>query len=177
MVLARDLFVATAELGRPLAGELLETVRGLGYRPRLLSAEEAALLPNLAEGAAVDVEPAVLTQALQRARARVVPLLVSVHAPWCAPCQQMQRLVWSAPAVRAALAGVEVLEVDADTAPAVAAWLQVAGLPDARLLSPEGKEIARLSGVVAQKEVLAAVERAKAQVGLSAAATGDGAGE
>lgn len=167
MVLARDLFVATAELDRPQAGEILEAVRGLGYRPRLVSADEAAQLPLSGEVTPAQVEPAVLTQALQRARVRVVPLLVSFHAPWCAPCQLMQRLVWSAPAVRVALAGVEVLEVDADLAPDVAGWLGVLGLPDARLLSPAGKEIARLTGVVAQEVVLTAIESAKAEVGLA----------
>lgn len=159
MITSRDMFVATADLELPLPAQIIDAVKALGYRPHLLTAAEAR--PPVADaGTVAAAMPASLAVALSRAAERRVPLLVSVHATWCGPCKEMSAGVWSDLTVRSVLAGLEVLEVDADDSPEVAKWLRVTSLPDASLLAPSGREIGRIAGVQSRSEVLKTLDKA-----------------
>jgi thiol:disulfide interchange protein DsbD len=104
---------------------------------------------------------------LSLARQRQQPVVIDFYADWCVTCHELEKSVFSDPAVIEALGGFVRLRVDATDmmVPAVQEALQsyeVFGLPAVIFLGPEGQEIeaARVSGYVPPAEFLRSVQLA-----------------
>ncbi len=110
-----------------------------------------------------DAVPAPIHDALERARAEGKLVLVDFFAEWCGPCKRMEAEVYSDPRVAAVLAERYVLlKVDTDEYPAAGKPYRVTGIPDARLLAADGRQVGRIFGfqpVEAVLELLAAAEK------------------
>ena len=69
-----------------------------------------------------------------------VPLLIHFHAPWCGPCQQMDRDVFSSLAVKRALAeGLAAVKVDTSERPDVSRRYGVSTVPRDVVVYPDGR--------------------------------------
>lgn len=81
-----------------------------------------------------------------------VPLLVDVWAPWCGPCRSMAPMFERA--AKQLEPNVRLLKLNSDTAPSVSARLGISGIPTL-LLMYDGREIARTSGAMDTKNIVA----------------------
>lgn len=81
-----------------------------------------------------------------------VPLLVDVWAPWCGPCRSMAPMFERA--AKQLEPNVRLLKLNSDTAPSVSARLGISGIPTL-LLMHDGREIARTSGAMDTKNIVA----------------------
>ncbi len=69
-----------------------------------------------------------------------IPLLIHFHAPWCGPCQQMDRDVFSSLAVKRALAeGLAAVKVDTSERPDVSRRYGVSTVPRDVVVYPDGR--------------------------------------
>ena len=122
------------------ARAVLEAIEGLGFEPRMLEAAPAPAAPPTRIG-----QPAAasLGAALERARAREVPLVVYAGGAFCPTCRTFERDVLSDGRVRQALGAFELLAIDIEKAPEAAADLGVVAVPDLWILSGDGAVLAR----------------------------------
>ncbi|HEY8337008.1 MAG TPA: thioredoxin TrxC [Tardiphaga sp.] len=81
-----------------------------------------------------------------------IPLLVDVWAPWCGPCRSMAPMFERA--AKQLEPNVRLLKLNSDTAPSVSARLGISGIPTL-LLMHDGREIARTSGAMDTKNIVA----------------------
>ena len=84
------------------------------------------------------------------------PVLVDVHAEWCAPCKAMSPIVQEV--ARRMTGRARVLKVDVDRNPALAQQYGIRGVPTL-LLFKNGEVVWRQSGVVPADELVAVMER------------------
>lgn len=111
----------------------------------------AALWLSLAAGSATGQEPVVwhtdLVAAQKLAAQTGRLLLVHVWAPWCGPCQQMERDVLSDPAVKASLAPRFVLvKLNYDLHGPTLQTMNIDLLPSDAILSADGRVLHKLRG-------------------------------
>lgn len=96
-----------------------------------------------------------LATALAKARQTGKPVLVDVYADWCGPCQKLAAS-FRDPRVSGLLQkGFVAVKVDADADAATTRKYKVSGLPTLLVLSPDGKELARVSGNRSPAELMA----------------------
>lgn len=145
MDLERDLFTVRAEKSRTHDFAMIRAIRKLGFDPVIMGS--VAPPPTTAPmSTSSGPMPAVVAVALKRARAENKLLLIDFHASWCGPCKRMLEETWPSPLLTDVMARVVFLKVDTDEHPAVAQHFKVAGLPDARLLDRDGKQLLHLPG-------------------------------
>lgn len=130
--------VDLADGGKVLAVQAV--IEGLGFEPRMLDAgpAPAATPRRIGKHAAASLEAA-----LGKARAREVPLVIYVGGAFCPACRTFDQDVLSNGGVRQALGAFELLEIDIEKAPEVAADLGVKAVPDLWILSGDGAVLAR----------------------------------
>lgn len=77
------------------------------------------------------------------------PILIYFTAEQCVYCRKLERSTWSQPEVASNVSRHFVaLKVDGGAQPELASKMKVAGFPAVVVLSPEGKELARVTGYV-----------------------------
>jgi thioredoxin 1 len=84
-----------------------------------------------------------------------VPVLVDFTAPWCAPCRALEPILEQV--AREGRGRVQVVAVDGDESPGLAARLGVRGFPTLIVFSG-GKEVARRVGLCSKQHVLAMLQ-------------------
>lgn len=104
-----------------------------------------------------------LKKALQLANGKK-PILMQVHAHWCAPCNQLTYEVIDTPAGRNLLKKAVGIRVDFETADGreVTKKYSVLGLPTTLVLTPKGEEIGRVLGYGGSRFYISAISDALA---------------
>lgn len=145
MELERDDIVVTYDASETSIDEILKASEDAGFPATVLTAPPAE--PEKAAREAVEGEdPDFFLAALATAKEERKPIVLDFSAEWCAPCQQMIRNVFPDPRVARLLEGFVFLTIDTDEYPALAKRFRVLGMPDIRILSPDGKEVRQLLG-------------------------------
>ncbi len=141
MLLDRDEFLVTYDAAKADTKLLLRAVKASGYTAQVVTGDTATAT------AVAQVLPtgfAVLDEALAKAKAENKPIVLDLFAEWCAPCRQLERVTFPAPAVKALLERTIFLRIDTDKFPDLAQRLGVEGLPDIRLALPDGTIVRQL---------------------------------
>lgn len=152
MDLGRDEFVIEYDGQRLSVADLTSASDKAGFPAKLVSESQQGYAPTF------------YREAVAKARRARKPLVIDFTAAWCEPCQRMLRETFQDPKVAPLLKQCVFVTVDTDKHPDLSSRFGVVGLPDVRLLSPEGKEVRRLRGfhgpdtlAVALDELLASV--------------------
>ena len=135
---------------------ILAAIRALGYEPKLLEG------PTKTDGAIKSLsKPAsnALKEALARAKARDVPLVVDFGAVWCGLCKKFAATTLTDERVEKALGDFEFLKIDVDEDPAAAKDFDVAGIPDVWFVAPDGRILGRENRYMDAEEFLAVLAR------------------
>lgn len=90
----------------------------------------------------------------RRVAASPLPVLVDFHAPWCAPCRPVTALC--ADLAREHAGRLEVVAVDVDAEPALAARWEILSLPTV-IVFRSGDPVARLDGRIRRGRLDAAL--------------------
>ena len=141
MLLDRDEFVVSYDTTKVGIKRLLATVKQSGFTAQVMTAASqpaAPIITHLPTGLAL------LDEAMAKAKAENKPIVLELSAEWCAPCRRMERLTWPAAKVQTLLAQTIFLKIDTDQEVALAQQLGVTGLPDIRLVWPDGTIVRQL---------------------------------
>lgn len=87
-----------------------------------------------------------LDEALAKAKNENNPLVIEFYASWCIPCKRMEQTTFADATVKALLKKCVFLRIDTDQQPELAKQVRVVGLPDMRLVTPDGKVVRKLRG-------------------------------
>ena len=136
--------VVTYDASETSIDEILEACNDSGF-PATVATGPAAEPEKKAEAEAGE-DPEFFLAALATAKRERKPLVLDFSAEWCAPCQQMIRETFPDPRVAGLLDNFVFVTIDTDAYPALAQRFGVVGMPDIRILSPEGKELRHLLG-------------------------------
>jgi len=144
MLLDRDEFVVTYDPAKVSEETLIATIKRSGYTAQIVSgnsspavAEEKVTLPHGFP---------LLDEALAKAQKENKPLVVEFYASWCIPCKRMEQTTLADATVKALLQKCVFLRIDTDQQPDLAKQVGVVGLPDMRLVTPDGKVVRKLRG-------------------------------
>lgn len=161
--LARDLFTVTADANHPSDAALIAAVEEEGFQARIVApgAQPAVSAPVGSDASAQT--PALVQEALDLAGRTGRLVLVDFYADWCAPCLRMLRETYVDPEVLLELEHFVFLKVDTDVHPQVSRHYGVAGIPDARVLRPDGTEIVRMTGYQDAVQTLAVLRKARGE--------------
>lgn len=141
MLLDRDEFLVTYDPAKADTKLLVTTVKKSGYTARVVSGKsKSSALVTMALPRGFPL----LDEALTKAKAENKPIVLDLHAEWCAPCRKLERLTFPDPKVKALLEQTVFLRIDTDKNPDIARRLGVEGLPDIRFVLPDGKIIRQL---------------------------------
>ncbi|MDA1049455.1 MAG: DUF255 domain-containing protein [Planctomycetota bacterium] len=131
MDLERDEFVVNYDASQAAEADLIATIKQEGFTARVEATAQAV------------EDPAFFREALAKARSENKPIVLDFTASWCVPCQRMLRETFPDEKVARLLERCVLIKVDTDEHPALANKYGAVGLPDVRLLSPEGEELRR----------------------------------
>jgi len=172
--LAHDRFTVTTAGDRPTEAEMIAAVEGVGFGASVVaagSAESGVTGPDVADSgekgseeegsATLESMPTEVREALQRAAEEGKWVLVDFYADWCGPCKRMLRETYPAPSVVEELSRYVFLKVNTDEHPSIARRFGVTAIPDARILAPDGTEVARISGFHPAEEVAETLRKAR----------------
>ncbi|MFB6172322.1 MAG: DUF255 domain-containing protein [Haloarculaceae archaeon] len=101
-------------------------------------------------------------EAFEEAAERGCPLLLSLSAPWCVSCHEMDRTTYAEPRIAAHLSdGFVPVRVDVDRHPRVRDRYNMGGFPSTVFLTPEGELLtgATALGIDGLRQVLDSVRR------------------
>lgn len=112
----------------------------------LVAAGKAAGFPSqvVADPPTTEADPLFFREAVSKAAREQKPLVLDFTAAWCVPCQRMLKETFPDPKVAPLLEQCVLVKIDTDEHPALSQKFGVVGLPDIRLLKPDGEEIRRL---------------------------------
>ena len=144
MELERDDIVVTYDASETSIDELLKACEDSGFPATVVTEPPAE--PEKTATAVAGEDPEFYVAALARAKEEQKPIVLDFSAEWCAPCQQMVRKVFPDPGVVELLKRFIFVTIDTDEYPALAQKFGVVGMPDIRILSPDGKEVRQLLG-------------------------------
>ena len=145
MRLERDEFVINYRVEQISIDGLIEIVRKAGYSAK---AVEDSAKPESADttGTKPTSDDPVFLAALKEARETNRPLVIDFYASWCGPCRKMLEKTMPDPSVAPLLEQTVFLKVDTDVHPDLATAFSVSGLPDIRILDPDGRQLRKLTG-------------------------------
>ena len=161
MLLDRDEFLVTYDATKADAKLLLRTVKASGYTAQVVTGDTATA------AAVTQVLPtgfALLDEAMAKAKAENKPIVLDLFAEWCAPCRQLERVTFPAPAVKALLERTIFLRIDTDKFPELAQRLGVDGLPDLRLALPDGTIVRQLRSFQTAESLASELEKLLRQI-------------
>ena len=93
-----------------------------------------------------------------------IPLLVHFHAPWCGPCRQMDKDLFSSPVVQRALQnGLAAVKVDITKRPDLKKRFAAESIPRDIVVHPDGSVQTLSVGVVPQGSYLSILRRTAAR--------------
>ena len=144
MELERDDIVVTYDASETSIDELLKACEDSGFPATVVTG--APVEPEKSAEVVTAEDPEFFLAALAIAREEHKPIVLDFSAKWCAPCQQMLLHTLPDPRVAMLLEDFVFLTIDTDEYPALAQKFGVVGMPDIRILSPEGKEIRQVLG-------------------------------
>ena len=156
MLLDRDEFLVTYNPAKADTKLLVATVKKSGYSARVVVSKQESFVQTVA---ALPKGFPLLDEAMAKANAENTPIVLDLHAEWCAPCRQLERVTFPDPKVKALLEQTVFLRIDTDKYPDIAQRLGVEGLPDIRFVLPDGTIIRQLRSF--QEAELFAVELEK----------------
>lgn len=162
MRLEREEFVVTFDAARVSVATLLATIKAAGYTAQMVDKQTTVrpLTPT-----ALPSGFALLDEALAQARAEHKLLVLDFTAEWCAPCQQMEKTTFVDARVKALLQRCVLVKIDTDAQPELAQKLGVVGLPDIRLVTPEGNSVRQLRGWLNAEALAVELEAALKKLG------------
>jgi len=150
MDLGNDEFAISYDPARVDPEMVMEQVRSLGYRPERVEHAPGERKVVVSEHGDV---PALVRDALARARTTNRLTFIDFYAAWCGPCKVLEATVLSDPRVRDVLTSYEVLKVDTDQHVDSSVHFNVVGLPTLVVLDDRGVEIYRWVGKVEPEEL------------------------
>ncbi|MCZ6691098.1 MAG: thioredoxin domain-containing protein [Planctomycetota bacterium] len=164
MDLEKDLFIVTASMDRPTEEQMIEAIKTQGFGAIAVPPEDGKDSGSREPSSPrkVFTMPRLVQDALDRAGKEGKLVLVDFSADWCAPCQRMLKETYKDERVVSELEGFIFLKIDTDAHPSVAKHFKVSGIPDARILAPDGTERARVRGFKKADELLPILEAARA---------------
>ena len=148
MRLERDEFEVTFDALQIDERKIIETINNTGFKATLVASRANVKISNeTSENAFVLPQGfKILDDAFAQARNENKLLLIDFYAEWCVPCQRMEKETFADREVKEILQKFVLLKIDTDKEPELAEKFGVVGLPDFRLITPEGKEFRRLRG-------------------------------
>ncbi len=149
--LDRDAFSVCYQVSELSVNEIIRTIAGLGFRPRLAGKDEVVTPSRPMPPAAV---PDPLASALARAQETKRLIFIDFYAEWCAPCKVLEEIVFPAPEVQKALEEYVFMKVDTDESPEVGQYLNVVAMPTLLVLDAQGKEIHRSIGMIEVQDLV-----------------------
>lgn len=155
MDLERDEFVVSYDASASTEAGLIAVIAKQGFTARVASTAQAV------------EEPAFFREALGKARREDKPVVLDFSASWCVPCQRMLRETFPDERVAPLLERFVLVKVDTDEHPALANKYGAVGLPDVRLLSPDGEELRRFRDFQGPEAFARALDEVLAEVAAS----------
>lgn len=145
MRLERDEFVITYDETKTTPKALIAVIRKSGYTAQVVSGKD--------KGGASETTPAELPQgfalldeAIKQAKSERKPIVIDFSAEWCAPCKRMEKTTFADAKVKELLQRCILVRIDVDQYVELTQRLGVVGLPDLRLVTPDGKLFQKLRG-------------------------------
>lgn len=145
MELERDQFVVSYTPNKVTEKEILAACEKSGFPATVVDANESNTSGSNAQTKDF-TPPAFYSEALARAKKENKPLVLDFMASWCAPCKRIANETFVEQNVSELLEDCILLKIDTDEQPEIAQHFKVSGLPDIRLLTPDGLEIKKLRG-------------------------------
>jgi thiol:disulfide interchange protein DsbD len=133
MDLERDEFVIKYDASLASEMDLIAAGKKAGFPSRVVS-----------DPPTIQPDPPFFSEAVSQAARERKPLVLDFTANWCVPCQRMLKETFPDPKVAPLLDQCVLIKIDTDQHPALSQKFGVVGLPDIRLLTPDGEEIRRL---------------------------------
>lgn len=159
MLLDRDEFVVTYDSSKATAKRLIATIKTAGYTAQIIGSDakkpDASNAPTMLPRGFV-----LLDNAMAQAKAENKLIVLDFFAEWCAPCKRMEKTTFVDARVVKLLARAVVVRIDTDQQAEVAERMGVVGLPDIRLVKPDGSVIRQLRGYVDAETFLNEMEQA-----------------
>ena len=121
--------------------KLLSACEESGFTGSVVSARRELVKPETDSDGEL---PSIYVDALAKALVDKKPIVLNFTTAWCAPCQRLENETFSDANVKRLLARCELVKLDADEHAALISRYGVRGLPDVRLLSPDGVEVRRI---------------------------------